>query len=239
MNIKEKISEKKAFVTKTTSSGDDNLSIKDMIKFELKSIIGRYFLSTLPPKMKGDKQYLNLGSSSATVRGWVNADFFCLRPKARLKFKKQGVNWQLDLRYTLHCDDNYFDGIFSEHVIEHLHSAEVINLLKELFRVLKPGCWLRISVPNLKKYVNYYCGIEVSPIFKGPWSCGAEAIQALTQRSGHQSVWDAELLCDCLKEVGFVEVKEMTFGHGTNRELIKEQEAREWESLYMEGRKSQ
>ena len=76
----------------------------------------------------------------------MNADFF--QYKFLRKFLKKVfhdvdihnsfVDWELDLRYNLNCKDNHFDGIFLEHVLEHLNIIDAINLLKEVNRILKP-----------------------------------------------------------------------------------------------------
>jgi len=142
----------------------------------------------------------------------------------------------LDLRFPLNCDDNVWDGVFSEHTLEHLYPDQVLQLLKELYRTIKPGAWLRISVPDLKKYVKYYCGEGVHELFNR-WQTGCEAIRTLTQDYGHLSVWDSTLLAKFLKEAGFVNIQEVSFMQGTDKLLLMDQQDRAWESLYMEAQK--
>jgi len=101
---------------------------------------------------------------------------------------------------------------------------------------MKPGAWLRVTVPDLRKYVNYYCGQEVNEKFH-QWDTGCEAIRTLTQDYIHLSVWDNELLGKSLKESGFVNIKEVSFQQGTNRLIIKDKAERAWETLYMEAQK--
>ena len=43
--------------------------------------------------------------------------------------------------------DNTYDGVYSEHFIEHLHKSEGIDFLKEMYRVLKPGGTIRTIWP--------------------------------------------------------------------------------------------
>ncbi|MCU0536479.1 MAG: methyltransferase domain-containing protein [Hydrococcus sp. Prado102] len=227
----------------TSNSSVDEFSIyntkyqptfKSLLAFELKSLYGRLFFPKKPNLKKDGKNYLHLGCGSTKLEGWVNADFF-----AGYKFWKKYDNtpdWMLDLRFPLKCDDNVWDGVFSEHTLEHLHSFEVFNLLKELKRTMKPGAWIRITVPDLRKYVNYYCGQQVNEEFLR-WTSGCEAIGSLTQNYGHQSVWDSELLKQVLKEVGFINIKEVSFRQGTDELLFIEREDRQWETLYMEAQK--
>ncbi|PLZ90674.1 hypothetical protein CEN44_10295 [Fischerella muscicola CCMEE 5323] len=145
-------------------------------------------------------------------------------------------DWMLDLRFPLNCDDNVWDGVFSEHTLEHLYPDQVLQLLKELYRTIKPGAWLRISVPDLKKYVKYYCGEEVHELFNR-WQTGCEAIRTLTQDYGHLSVWDNTLLAKFFKEAGFINIQEVSFMQGTDKLLLMDQQDRAWESLYMEAQK--
>ncbi len=55
-------------------------------------------------------------------------------------------------------DDNFFDIILSEHVVEHMFRASVPFHFGEVYRVLKPGGKYTVKCPNLKPaaiaYVN-------------------------------------------------------------------------------------
>jgi len=54
------------------------------------------------------------------------------------------VDWRdLPTKYA----DNTFDGIYSEHFIEHLYRYQGVNYLKECLRILKPGGVLRTVWP--------------------------------------------------------------------------------------------
>lgn len=210
------------------------VSSSGLIKFECISFYGRLFLNKKPPICDGKYEFLHLGCGNKFFDGWVNADFF-----KNIKFWKKypkRPDWMLDLRFSLNCEDNYWDGVFTEHTLEHLSPQQGQNLLKEILRTLKPGCWARLSVPDLKKYIDYYCGKESHETFKR-WPTGAEAIWSLTQNYGHFSVWDSALLSRFLYEAGFVNVKEVNFLEGTDKRIIKDSEDRSWESLYMEAQK--
>jgi 2-polyprenyl-3-methyl-5-hydroxy-6-metoxy-1,4-benzoquinol methylase len=45
--------------------------------------------------------------------------------------------------------DNYFDGVISSDFFEHITDDVKVRVLRESFRVLKPGCPLVIKTPNL------------------------------------------------------------------------------------------
>jgi len=207
------------------------LSLIEVFRFELASLFGRLFLSKKPPVISAEYNLLNLGCGESFFEGWVNADFF----KARF-WKVPKSLWMLDIRYPLRCKSDYWEGIFSEHTVEHLYPTEVHNLFRELFRTLKKGCWLRISVPDLRKYIDYYLGKPVPEKFSR-WATGSEAIRTLTQNWGHRSVWDASLLSSFLQKVGFINVREVKFRKGTDTRLLMDKEERKWESLYIEAQK--
>lgn len=208
-------------------------SLGRMLKLELISLYGRIFLNR-KPKLKHELNFLHLGCGHNYFSGWINADYY-----QGLKFWKKypdRPDWMLDLRYPLRCNSNVWDGVFTEHTLEHLYPVQVLRLLKELHRTMKPGAWIRITVPDLKKYVDYYCGRDVHENFSR-WPTGCEAIRAASQSCFHCSLWDSHLLGRFLKECGFLKVQQTEYMKGSDRRLLRDSEARKWESLCMEARK--
>ena len=206
--------------------------------FELNSLIGRLLCNKKPP-LKSGKNFLNLGSGPNEIENWINADFFPnLFPHFyRIRMFFNPPYWMLDLRYPVNCNNDVFDGIYCGHTLEHLTLSDASNLLCEVYRILKPGCWLRINVPDLEEYVKYYIGENVDELFHN-YSTGAEAIHDLTQEWGHLSVWDETLLTKKLQTIGFINIKRVNFGkEGTDHNLIIEQEVRRWETLVIEVQK--
>lgn len=55
---------------------------------------------------------------------------------------------QMDIT-NIHYDDNYFDVILCNHVLEHIPDDD--RAMKELYRVLKPGGWAILQVPIDKR----------------------------------------------------------------------------------------
>jgi len=199
-------------------------SAKDLVKFELKSLIGRavYGMKARSPRSK----YLHVGSGN-NIRGeFENLDFYSFKKRA-LPVSRH------DLRYPLPYADQTFEGIFSEHCIEHLYPNQAVQMLSELRRVLKPGGVLRVTCPDLEKYINFYIGKPTDPLFS-MYESGCEAIWSLTQNWGHISVWDAKMLTKKLREVGFSEASQTNFREGRNPDLFIDKEDRRWETLYVE-----
>ncbi len=207
------------------------LTWTELLRFEVTSWYGRTFLNKSPALKTNEKNLLNLGCGTSRFKDWVNADFFVIISK------NKRPDWSLDLRYALNCEDNVWDGVFTEHALEHLYPDRALHLLKELHRTMKPGAWLRVTVPDLEKYVNYYYGKESHEQFHLMFETGSEGIRTLTQDFIHLSTWDARLLTTFLEKAGFVNIKKVSFMEGTDRTLLKDKEDRVWETLYIEAQK--
>ncbi|MEB3309087.1 MAG: hypothetical protein VKJ02_02540 [Snowella sp.] len=210
---------------------------KTLLIFEIKSWIGRHFFQKRKLQITTNHTYfLNLGCGSNTQTGnWVNADFFSgFLPKRASDIPDP--DWMLDLRYPLNCPANSWDGVFTEHTLEHFYPDEVLAILNELYRTMKSQAWLRITVPDLQKYIDYHEGCAVDPEFL-QWKTGCEAIHFLTQSFFHLSVWNEELLTQFLKMAGFIHIKKVDFHQGTDHRLFIERKERWWESLYIEAQK--
>lgn len=200
-------------------------------RFELASLIGRWFLQKKAPRLPSEPQLLNLGCGDRAYPDFINADFFRIRSEHRPK-----NFWMVDLRYPLPCEAGHWDGIFTEHTLEHLYPSQALALLREAYRTLKPGGWLRVVVPDLGRYVQYYNGQSPDPLFER-WPLRAEALRNLSQRHFHLSLWDAALLDHYLRRAGFTQTAERQAGQGADARLLKDSANRQWESLYMEARK--
>lgn len=204
--------------------------------FEIKSFIGRFF-GLDKPKLSKKANYLNLGCGSNIVTGMINADFF---PGLSSLRRRPRLDWWLDLRYPLNCHDSVFDGVFCEHTLEHIYPDEVKRILRELFRVMKDGALIRITVPSLAKYVQFYTGAMSDHdlmVFREKFETGAAALRSLTQDYFHVSLWDFEELKLYMEEAGFRDVIERKYGECGDLNLCLDLLDRSWETMYVEGRK--
>jgi len=204
-----------------------NITFKKILKNELLSFFGRMFSKK---NLSPSEKYLQLGCGNNDIKkNFINADFFTIdffNP-----FVKSGIHF-LDLRYPLPFKDDSFEGVFSEHTLEHLYASETNDLIKEVHRVLKSGAIFRIVVPDLKKYVEYYNNKNIS--LGRNYKFGCEAIWNLTQNFSHRSVWDSEMLIHNLQQNGFIDCKEFNYRVSQNKDLILDKEGRQVESIYVE-----
>jgi len=199
---------------------------KKIIKMNIVSFIG----SIISPKIrKTNNQYIQIGCGSTLPKNFDNLDFFPLRFKEIFSKKHIGH----DIRKPLPYEDYVFEGAFSEHTLEHLYYDEAFNLLKEIKRVLKPGHIFRCTVPDLKKYIDFYNNNLTNDFFDR-FTYKAQAIYCLTQNYEHRSVWDYELLSKKMIEIGFKDIVQKKYKEGENSALLLDLESRKLETLYIE-----
>ncbi len=98
---------------------------------------------------------LHLGCGKRKVEGWLNVDLV-------------NSDFNVDLAIgKLPWKDNVFKSIVSQHVIEHLHlEYELLPLLTELSRVIKPDGEIWISTPDLEKVCNSYLKDKAENLIK-------------------------------------------------------------------------
>ena len=210
----------------------DRVTLRGVFRFEYRSWFGEAFLKRGPPP-PDRPNYLQLGCGPNFHAGFVNADFYV----TRLFSRKRRPDWMVDLRKPLKCPDNWFDGLFTEHVLEHLQPADARHILEECLRILKPGAVARISVPDTRKFVMAYQGQEDQSGLPYRYPERADYLAALTQKHGHQSVWDEDNLSRVLGDVGFANIRVEDFRVGRNPDLLVDHEDRRAESLFIEAEK--
>ncbi|MCK5320104.1 class I SAM-dependent methyltransferase [Candidatus Parcubacteria bacterium] len=74
-----------------------------------------------------------------------------------VKIKKFDLNGKFDF------EDNFFDAIHANQVIEHLNTSD--NFLSEIYRILKPNGYVVISTENASSWCNIFSGIMGWQIF--------------------------------------------------------------------------
>lgn len=67
---------------------------------------------------------------------------------------------QLDIAEPLPFADSSLDWVYAEHLIEHVPLRTAIGWLAEVRRILAPGGLLRITTPDLARYVEGYRAAE-------------------------------------------------------------------------------
>lgn len=189
--------------------------------------IAARFLTRRVPATASQPRLLNLGCGPVRYPEWVNADFYTF---GWILHGFSRPEWVMDATKPWKCPDNYWDGIFTEHVLEHLSYKDAIFAIGECYGTLKPGAWLRISVPDIDKFIGF-------EHLKDKYQRRPVAVSVAAQHFEHRSVWDVSLMMEVVAECGFTNIREIEFGCGTDEKLIKDQEVRREESLYVEAQK--
>jgi predicted SAM-dependent methyltransferase len=147
---------------------------------------------------------VQLGAGSSRLQGWLNTD---IEPGEGLAY--------LDATKRFPFADNSVHYIFSEHVIEHLTYEEGKAMVVEAFRVLAPGGRMRISTPNLTRFIELFDANPSEPVRayiagKIAWhewrmeGNPAAIILNLQMSSwGHKFMYDLDTLAAILSSAGF------------------------------------
>lgn len=107
---------------------------------------------------------LQCGSAGILRMGpWLNTDLMAVRVAdgGAPEFERLSrIDGRLYLRHDamqpFPFEDGSFDWVYSEHFIEHFFPTETVTWLTEMKRLLRPGGHVRISTPDLRKYMRGY-----------------------------------------------------------------------------------
>lgn len=199
---------------------------------------------------------LNLGCGLAVAKGWVNVDgslnaLVAAWPEFMHKvlYRFSGSNRYYseaeycrllrehdflhhDLAYGIPFADNTADFVYSSHFLEHLFKKDAFALLKESYRVLKPGGTIRVCIPDLEYAMRLYKSGEKEKMLESYFF--VEDLESSMAR--HKYMYDFELLGAKLKEAGFTAITRCRYREGHTPDLAV-LDNRPDETLFVEARK--
>jgi predicted SAM-dependent methyltransferase len=156
-------------------------------------------------------------------------------------------DFTLDLREGLPFADNSVELIYTEHSLEHFYREhDAPFLLAECLRVLKPGAWIRITVPDASVFMKYYTGqLDTATAEKIRQSHNRFHVTAMDVvnsafrwKHQHLYMYDEETLRMLLRDVGFVNIQRREFCQSPVKEFVGlDLEERRHDTLYMEAQK--
>ncbi len=149
---------------------------------------------------------INIGAGRNVLPGWLNID---IKPRPGAVWLDAGRPWPIA--------DDVFDAALCEHMIEHVPKPLGRFILGETLRTLRPGGWLRVVTPDLRRFASHIVG-EGDPAddeylaflrkFHGQDSLNwCDAINIVFREYGHAYIWTADELGDELRRAGFAELK--------------------------------
>ena len=168
---------------------------------------------------------IEFGSSQKRMEGWITMD---LDPNSDLC---------MDLSQPLPFPDNCVEEIYSSHLLEHFSFPDpMVNFLSECYRILKPGGFFKIAVPNARIYIESYENPEqfdpekyclYTPAYH--YHSKIDFINYIAYMDGHHRyLFDEENLPKVIAHGGFENVKLRDFEPGLDLE------SRKHESIYAE-----
>ena len=134
-----------------------------------------------------------------------------------------------DLSYGIPLNDNTVDFVYSSHFLEHLFLKDAQSLLKESWRVLKPGGVVRVSVPDLAYAVKIYNLGQKREMLENYFFVNDDN----SYYARHKYMYDFSLLSEELEKAGFKNISQSSFQQGSTPDL-KILDNREEESLFVE-----
>lgn len=147
--------------------------------------------------------FLEIGSGGKKgVNGWVTIDLI------------SGADIIHDVRKGIPLPENSVDKIYSSHVLEHIPFKDLIILLNEMYRVLKKGGELSVSVPDASLFINSYVNKKrfqpeggfypPAVVDTGSFIDQINYIAYMNQE--HKYLFDKENLVNTLKKIPFKKV---------------------------------
>jgi predicted SAM-dependent methyltransferase len=146
-----------------------------------------------------------------------------------------GVDVCCDITNGLPFPDNYVAGIFTEHCLEHIPFRSTMFVLEEFRRILQPGGYIRVVVPDLEIYIDSYKSGAPMPYASGDPVDGiyssAMTINRIMRNHGHQFIYDFATMEKLLARSCFCEITKTRCGVGKLGHLDTPERA--VESLYI------
>ena len=160
---------------------------------------------------------LHIGSANCMIDGWINID-------------AGGADLALNVNWGLPFAAGVAQFVYSSHMLEHLrHADQAPVLVREVHRVLTPGGVARFVVPDLRSLLTAYVQRDRAffsarqkyyPLSDGFLQDGVATLDYILLYCGagpqslsynHKFGYDADTLCQLLRDAGFREAKQSTF----------------------------
>jgi predicted SAM-dependent methyltransferase len=179
----------------------------------------------------------------------VRSDNSVTEPGRMYRLDGESYFTELDISAAIPFESGCCDWVYAEHLVEHVTPDAAIRWLTEVRRILAPGGLLRLTTPDLRKYVSGYLGgegffaehrermIEVlAPAPRMP-ERPAFMLNQIFSFYGHRWIYDADELRYVLYRAGFAPaaVRMCSFRHGARDDVAALDSAvRNDETLYVE-----
>jgi SAM-dependent methyltransferase len=175
-----------------------------------------------------DVRRLNWGCGPTPAPGWINSD----------RLDGGGIDVSCDIRDGLPLPDDSFDYAVSIHGLQDLPYLDVVPALRELRRVLRPGGFLRLGLPDLDRAVAAYVAGDRDYFYipdAEATSLGGKLIVQLTWYGSVRTPFTWAFVRELLDRAGFRRVERCAYRRTVSPHAdIVELDNRERESLFVE-----
>lgn len=189
--------------------------------------------------MSVEGDYVQYGCGFSAAEGWLNYDSSPTLRVERIpilgnilsRLSGNGQRFPRAVRYGDICKglpirDGTVKGAYASHVLEHLSLEDFRIALVETYRMLAPGGFFRLIVPDLEARARIYLreveqkSPDAAKCFMRTAYLGVENTpKTITQRarrmfggSAHLWMWDEYSLRAELDQTGFVNIRRCNFG---------------------------
>jgi predicted SAM-dependent methyltransferase len=171
---------------------------------------------------------LNWGCGGHTLPGWINTDVK----------EGEGIDLSCDIRDGLPLETGSIEYAVSIHALPEVPYTELVPVLTELRRVLKPGGMLRLALPDLIKGVRAYERGDQDYFLipdEDAKSVGAKLVTQLIWYGYSRTIFTQEFIAEMLERAGFSRVITCEYRQTASPypEII-DLDNREAESLFVE-----
>lgn len=180
---------------------------------------------------------LHFGCFNCPREGWLNTD---VTPHIRiarvpgLARLLHAAGRMTDVRYAEHragvfrrveylnvarqwpFANDFFEAVFSSHVLEHLSLAGARACVREAFRCLRGGGVLRISVPDLDLHIADYRKDDAAE-----WAINFFEANETSEKNMHHFMYNFTSLAALMRDCGFQVVERRKFREGQCPDLAE------------------
>jgi predicted SAM-dependent methyltransferase len=152
---------------------------------------------------------IQLGCGGNMLEGWLNTD-----GQMDGWFHPESV--KLDATQPFPIPDESFDFVYSEHMIEHIPYWSGQQMLRECYRIMKPGAHIRISCPDMQFLIDLYTNptelstqyVEKESPDWAPYIDPIFVVNNYVRAWGHQFIYDKKSMTNSLLAAGFENITE-------------------------------
>ena len=175
---------------------------------------------------------LNWGCNTDTPSGWINSDMK----------EGPGIDISCDIRQGLPIEPDSLDYAVSIHALPEVPYTDLVPVLTELRRVLKPGGVLRLALPDLDKAIRAYQNNDRDYFLvpdEDARGIGGKFITQMIWYGYSRTLFTFDFIAELLEKAGFARVSRCEFRqtHGPHPGIV-ELDNRPTESLFVEATKT-